>query len=479
MARLTENGLEWDKFGAIFSRLQTFAEERFEDLIEGGDELITDESSVLGRILAIVAEPNQSNEELIFEMYSNFDIDQAEGVYLDKLAKTFYGMERKAPTPAIAGLILRGTIGVTVPEGSYVSNTKTKDKFTTYTDVTFDNEGVNGVVLSIDTLNEGTTYTISYQSTANMYPPISVVAHDGDTAETIAEKLVQTINSISSVIEAFKDNDDNVHVRYKNFNTVGTFTASGGCSIIQSYTPTTAISATFTAVKQIAGDLNVIQTPILGWLEVYNPFDSLPSTPLETDADFRTRLKASKGYAQRGNREVLISALYGLAGVTFVNVQENIQDIPLEGRTAHGISVTVMGGDDDDIARVIDFYRAFAYTDGSVEITRYDVNGTPYVVRFNRPEFVPIEIKLGLSTNSTTFPADGVLKIKDALVSYFESLNVGEDVLWSQLFNPINTVKGQSVTNLTIGIKGQTLTTDNIEILHNQLATLSYEDIII
>ena len=478
MARLTDQGLEWDKFGAIYSRLQALAEERFESLLQGGEELSTDESSVLGRVLAIVSEADQSQEELIFQMYSNFDPEQAQGLYLEKLARTLYGMERKQAVPAIAGLILRGTIGVTVPEGSYVSNTKTKDKFTTYSNVTFSNVGANGVVVSIDALGSGTAYTITHQSTeGNQYSPITVFATENDTAESVATKLVQTINSLSSVIEAFKDNDDNVHVRYKNFNTRGTFTASGSLSVVQAYMSVSAVSATFTAVKQLEGDINVIQTPVLGWFEVYNPYDSFASTPEESDTDFRNRIRANKGYVQTGNREGMIAALYGLAGVRFVNVKENIQDIPVEGRTSHGISVSVLGGDDDDIIDVINTYRGFAYTDGDIEQTRYDPNGVPYTIRFSRPEIVPIEIKLGLSTQANVFPADGVLRIQNALVSYFESMNVGQDVLWSQLFNPINTVQGQSVTSLLIGKKGQTLTNNNIELTHNQLATLSYEDI--
>lgn len=84
MARLTDNGLEWDKFDTSYSKLQDIAKDRFASLLEAGDELSTDESSILGRILGIVADIDSSQEELIFQMYSSFDPEQAEGVYLDK-----------------------------------------------------------------------------------------------------------------------------------------------------------------------------------------------------------------------------------------------------------------------------------------------------------------------------------------------------------------------------------------------------------
>lgn len=479
MARLTDNGLEWDKFGTSYSKLQDIAKERFAYLLEAGDELSTDESSILGRILGIVADIDSSQEELIFQMYSSFDPEQAEDVYLDKLVYLFAGLKRKQPTPAIAGLMLRGSLGVTVPEGSNVSNTKTGDVFATDNSVTFDQVNANGVVIDVGAITTGSTVSLSYSEidSLNQYPPITIVAGEADTSITIARTLVQTINSTSSVISAFLDKDNAVHVKFINFNIVGNFSVTGNLDIIQSYQPVTATSRTFSAVKQSVNDLNVIQSPVLGWFEVYNPFDSIASTELESDTELRNRYKFSKSFIQTGNRESMYAALYSLQGVRYVNVQENIQDIPFEGRSAHGIVVTILGGDDQEIAKVIDKYRAFAYTDGTIEVGLFDINGTPYTVRFNRPEIVPIKVKLSLTTDTNVFPTDGMLRIQNAMIDYVANLNVGEDVVWSKLFTPINSVNGQSVNELLIGKVGESLGTANIVIEHNQLASLSFENI--
>lgn len=479
MARLTDNGLEWDKFGTSYSNLQDIAREKFASLLEAGDELSTDESSILGRILGIVADIDSSQEELIFQMYSSFDPEQAEDVYLDKLVYLFAGLKRKQPTPAIAGLMLRGSLGVTVPEGSNVSNTKTGDVFATDNSVTFDRVNANGVVIDVGAISTGVSVSLSYSEidSLNQYPPITVVAGEADTSITIAKTLVQTINSTSSVINAFLDKDNAVHVKFINFNIVGNFSVTGNLNVIQSYQPVTATSRTFSAVKQSTNDLNVIQSPVLGWFEVYNPFDSIASTELESDTELRNRYKFSKSFIQTGNRESMYTALYSLQGVRYVNVQENIQDIPFEGRSAHGIVVTVLGGDDQDIAKTIDKYRAFAYTDGTIEVGLFDINGTPYSVRFSRPEIVPIKVKLSLTTDTNVFPTDGMLRIQNALIDYVSNLNVGEDVVWSKLFTPINSVNGQSVNELLIGKVGESLGTANIVIEHNQLASLSFENI--
>ena len=479
MARLTESGLEWDKFGTSYSKLQEIAKTRFASLLEQGEELSVDESSILGRILGIIADIDSSQEELVFQMYSSFDPEQAEGVYLDKLVHLFAGLKRKQPTPAIAGLMLRGSLGVTVPEGSYVSNTKTGDIFATDNAITFAKTNANGVVIDVGAITEGTSVSLSYSEidSLNQYPPIAIVAGALDTSLSIARTLVQTINATSSVIQAFLDQDNAVHVKFINFNLVGNFSTTGNLDTIQSYQPVTATSRTFSAVVQSVNDLNVIQSPVLGWYEVYNPFDSLASTELESDTELRNRYKFSKGFMQTGNREAMYTALYSLAGVRFVNVQENIQDIPFEGRSAHGIVVTVLGGDDQEIAQTIDKYRAFAYTDGTIEVGLFDINGTPYSVRFNRPEIVPIQVKLSLTTDTNVFPTDGMLRIQNALIDYISNLNVGEDVVWSKLFTPINSVNGQSVNSLLIAKVGETLGTSNIVIEHNQLASLSFENI--
>lgn len=479
MARLTNNGLEWDKFGTSYSKLQEIAKVRFASLLEEGDVLSTDESSILGRILGIIADIDSSQEELLFQMYSSFDPEQAEGVYLEKLVYLFANLKRKQPTPAIAGLMLRGSIGVTVPEGSNVSNTKTGDVFSTDNSVTFTQTNANGVVIEVQNVLAEDVISLTYSESQqlNQYPPITFITRDGDTPLVIAQNLVRTINSTSSVISAFLDQDNNVHVKFINFNNVGNFSTSPKLKVIQAYKPTTATSITFSAVVQSTNDLNVIQSPILGWFEVYNPFDSIASTDLESDSELRNRYKFSKSFIQTGNRESMYTALYSLSGVRYVNVQENIQDVPFEGRSSHGIVVTVLGGDDEEIARTIDKYRAFSYTDGSIEVGLTDINDSPYSVRFNRPEIVPIKVKLSLTTDTNVFPTEGVLRIQNALIDYVSKLNVGEDVIWSKLFTPINTVNGQSVNELLIGKVGESLGTANIIIEHNQLASLSFENI--
>lgn len=477
MAIYTTNGVEIQKIEGILKNLQDIAKRRFADVLAEGETLSVDASSVLGRILGIVAEPDALNEELLLMLWQSLDIDQAEGADLDKLLKLI-GITRKQPQEAIANLTLRGDIGVTVIAGSSVGSTITGDRFVIDSDVTFNTTSCNGVVIDIKSITPQEKYTVQFvaNESGNEYPPITTVAQEGDTEEVLANRLAQVINNLSTVVKAEVDNDDRIIVKYINANTVGSFTVTSNMDIVESYMLATSYSATFTAVKQLANTLNVIQTATLGWREVYNPFDSIASRAAETDTELRNRAKIQKGNDSVGSRQAMYGDLMAVDGVRYVGIKENIYDTELEGRGAHGVSVYVLGGSEDDIfASINSNIAAGTMMDGTIQRTMEDEAGT-YELAFSRVELVPIEIKLSIVA-SYNFEADGFVKIQDAIVAYFESLGVGEDVVWSRLFTPINSVKGMDVSSLRIGVKGGELSQDTVEILPNQLAVISFEDI--
>ena len=83
-------------------------------------------------------------------------------------------------------------------------------------------------------------------------------------------------------------------------------------------------------------------------------------------------------------------------------------------------------------------------------------------------------------TTQPDFPANGIQLIKQAIIEWFNnSINVRDDIHYSRLFEPINTVRGFAVRNLKLGIKGGTLSSEDVIIAQNEIATISAEDIII
>ena len=175
------------------------------------------------------------------------------------------------------------------------------------------------------------------------------------------------------------------------------------------------------------------------------------------------------------------SAMYGalrsIKGVRFVNIQENTLDVSISGIPSHTIAVVVLGGNEDLIGQaILDNIPVGIGTYGDISNVATDVNDNPVTVKFARPDLVPIAINLTL-TIYPDFPDNGTALIRQALVDYIAGFNVGEDVLYSRLFTPINGVRGFAVNSLTIGKVGFPLTASNIVLNYRELANISFSDI--
>ena len=48
-------------------------------------------------------------------------------------------------------------------------------------------------------------------------------------------------------------------------------------------------------------------------------------------------------------------------------------------------------------------------------------------------------------TTNTNFPVDGIDQIKKNLINHIQALRIGEDVVFSRLYTPINSVAGHQV----------------------------------
>jgi uncharacterized phage protein gp47/JayE len=86
---------------------------------------------------------------------------------------------------------------------------------------------------------------------------------------------------------------------------------------------------------------------------------------------------------------------------------------------------------------------------------------------------------LDITTNSE-FPQDGEQAIKDAIAAYMEAqFGIGEDVVYSRLYTPINSIPGHQVNSLTIGTSPSPVGVSNIPIAFNELFSLDPNNIVI
>lgn len=479
MAIFNENGLVVDTLPEIRQKLISKAQEKFSDLLNG-QTLSTDDSGVIGRILGIMSESISDQEDLVQAMNSSLDPNQASGLALDNLV-FLNGLYRLPAINSTAFLLLLGDIGTVVSNASVKSQT-TGDVFDITDTITFTTTNVNGVEIEVDFDGTSKEYKLEY-SIDGMFSenaPVSVYSILSDTKEVLVQRISQTINAQSSFITSTVNDDLSISVYIINRTKNGDFTFTNG-NIVRSFVSTEATARVSTGVVQETNTVTSINSGSqIGWRGVSNPYIVPVSLPVETDEELRKRWMRTKGFESYGNFESMYTGLISVRDVSFINIQQNITSVTNSGRTNNGISVVVSGGDGQAIAEAIFKNLPIGtVTDGAEIYYVSDINGGQHEVRFSRPSFVPIKISMSLKA-LPNFPTSGKNQIKQAIVDYFNSLDVGEDIYYSRLFMPINSINGFTVKNMKVAKRdGGVLGTDDITIKYNELATISANDILI
>lgn len=481
MAKFTENSFEIDGLVQIRERLTESANAKFQPLLNG-QTLSTDDSGIIGRQLAILSEPLALQEEALQAVVTSFDPQQAAGTILDDLVYLTMGDYRLDSDPASGLLIVFGTVGSVIYDGASARSKVTGDVFNFDNPVIFNATACNGVEFDVVLSSVESVYSMTYgvDGKPSQNPPIELLSLPTDTKETLAARIAQTINSQTSDLVATVTNSNKVNVFIRNRMDVGFFNTTSNLPIESSYMPVYATSATYTAVSQDADTINQINSGATsGWLSVTNPYATAESTPVESDSDLRYRWRLSKASNAFGDYDSMLSSLLRVRGVKFVNIQQNITSQPNGERINQGVSVVVQGGNGQDVANEI--FRNLpigTVTNGVEEYFASDITGTNHSVKVSRPNLVPIKISMSLKA-LPNFPTNGKNMIKQAIVDYFNSLDVGEDILYSRLFEPINSIQGFSANNLKIAKVTGALGVNDIVIKFNELATIRPEDILI
>ncbi|MHB0973966.1 MAG: baseplate J/gp47 family protein [Thiobacillus sp.] len=207
------------------------------------------------------------------------------------------------------------------------------------------------------------------------------------------------------------------------------------------------------AVLAPAGTLTTIDTPIFGWQTVSNALDAVPGRDEETDEQLRMRRRASTSTSGQAILDALYGALTNIPEVLQARVYENDQDaVDANGLPPHSIYCIVEGGADADILDTIWLKKtAGTTTHGTTTGAVVDSMGNLHTLKFSRPVDVNVWLTVNLHTRAG-WPTDGAQRIKDALTAWaVANQSIGEEVIQSRLFDPINSVAGHSIDSLYIG----------------------------
>lgn len=483
MAKIINNVLVRENLSEVRNKIRTNTIKKFQEITPYGQSVDTDPSTVLGRWIDIVAESTYDLEEVGEYLISAVDLDTAVNSKLEDLV-SLGGVQRQSATNSTALLVVKAKPLTVIPQGSFVKNQYTSSTFTTDYTITMNavqgESGVFGYDFDVlDTGNPDSLYEFTWKRDSSPNTNITISIQRGSASvDDFVKDLASVINQNTQEVFAEAVGNRVLTVRTTNYNEQVSIRLSNS-EIINTYQGVEATASDFGVVVANAYSLTSIQSPVNGWLEVYNPFDANTGQNEQTDEELRTSYKERYNFGSSATVNAMLANLYGVSGVKYVSVRQNVSgqntSIP-----ANSFAVTVLGGRRDDIAQAIFNNTPLGIIPyGSSTGNAVDINGNNYTVQFNRPEYVPVAIRIGLTRLAGFSDAD-FSRIRQSIIDYFNTFQVGSSVNYSRLYSPINSIPNHYVNSLELGVIANGVAefgSSNIELDFNQLATVNAENI--
>lgn len=386
--------------------------------------------SLLNHLLTDVADRIAELWEYGTDVYYSQYPSSAEGISLDNVAQ-LGGSTREMPAKSYYRILCTGIDGTVVPAGTLIaSDTNPATNLTISADAEITRAAFNKATVilaspeataALGVALNGVLYTITPDPKKSSSENLAALG-----AAITDEDFKVSVQDDALVIEALDEISSNVMVLSENLTTrtVGSIitfaTVDDGDILI----PNGVITK---VVKSVAGLTSVVNVGayIAGQLA-------------ETDVEFR-KSYVDKIYNRSSSmlESIKSAILENVQGVLSVAPYENdTNEVDEMGRWPHSVEVVVDGGDATEIAQQILNTRAGGIsTFGSVETVLHGVYGEEIVVRFNRPTYVKVWFKVGVTlSRSTNPPINYVELIKEQILEKMDALGSGESVI-PQHFN--------------------------------------------
>lgn len=243
-----------------------------------------------------------------------------------------------------------------------------------------------------------------------------------------------------------------------------------------------------------AGTLNQIVDVVPGWETITNVQAGDTGQNQEKDLTFKNRYNASVAINSVTPTQAIRAALLAIPTVKQAIVPENFTSAPVtqDGVVLppHSIAPVVIGGTDEEVGTAIGLKKTIGCDTSGTSTYTYTDPSSPVgkVINFYRATSVPIKISLSIR-KFPNFLGNGVELIKENLVAYFNGTFqaspgfvtsgqlIGQDVIYTRMFTPINQIVGHEVVSLQIAKVGGSLSNADIPILLTEIATLDESDI--
>lgn len=196
----------------------------------------------------------------------------------------------------------------------------------------------------------------------------------------------------------------------------------------------TATAADAGAIQALANTITRISTPKAGWLSVNNPAAAAPGNPVEQDSELRARQQVSTAIAAVSPMDTLMGSVFAVDGVSRAKGYDNDTGFADgNGIPAHSICVVVEGGDSQEIAEAIFLKKTLGTgTYGTTSVNVEDAGGNVIPINFYHVDQLEISVDIAI-TSKLGYTALTGDKIKEAIASAINALDIGEDVYLTKI----------------------------------------------
>lgn len=411
--------------GFITKRLDVIIREIHADLTKGfGVDTTLNAESLLNVMVTGFADKVAELWELAQDVHFSMYPSSAEGQSLDR-AVQYGGIRRLDEQPTYYPMHCTGQDGTIVPAGTVISSTTNPAvRFTAAQDSPISRRVFNRTAIKIAALQPNAAYTIGING--GLYSVTS-------GPEPVAGELLPALR------DAVSGSGYLVRVE-ENLLLIEDTSLQRGNSLLLSENLTTENVTTI--INFASEDIGKISLPdgtitqivknVPGFTKCVNLVPPIYGRLRETDVELRQsyirRIAVRSDRMLESIESAIIDNVQGIISVKAYENDSNLWDG--EGRPPHCVEVVADGGSEIEIARQILLEKAGGIqTHGSVKVEVPDLFGRTIPIRFNRPQFVYIWIRVTLMiVQDQPFPPNYADLVKNSLMKQAGSMEVGQSV---------------------------------------------------
>ena len=462
---LTEQGFERPRLPEIKSDY----DQRFTDAL---GPVNTNADAVVGQIIGIFAAALDDAYEALQNTYDSMYPFSAEGTSLDG-AVSFVGLTRLAAAPTTVTAMCYGAESTLIPAGAIASALDNRQYVTT-ADTVISRSSTGHAEIEILTVSNAANYQVIAGGVSVVY-----TSDASATADEIAAGLAALFNPAN-----FKASAANGVLTLKSFDLYSDFTLTVDSKLFIRLLGT---SVAFTSLEMgafalPAGSLNRIDSSVLGWDAVNNLVAGDIGRAVETDEELRERHANSVRVTGAATAQAIRSRILAeVDSVSYVAIYENRTNmLDANNLPPHSFEPVVLGGSDQAVAdKLFEVKPVGIEAYGNTSIQVLDENGDMQTCRFSRPasRYAWIRVTINLLDLEEALDPEYVTTIKNAVLTYGNSIGIGKDMTIQRFFGPIyESTPGLGGITVEAAITASpldtpTYTTTNIVIARGELAS--------